>query len=322
MSQNEFLESRCPLCTGMEFLAAQLGLLKCTQCGLVVSPAIWQPQANEELEEEWFGANYQAQTSFWVRWFESWNNRRTLRRLVKAKPSGPRLLEIGVGSGSFLESARKRGFEVMGCDLSSTICERVRRTHGITMHCGTVAEMEVEDRFDVVVMNHVLEHVNEPVAFLRDVLRLLAPGGVVHIAVPNVACWEAHLPGWTSYEPYHLAYFTPETLGRTVSSGGFSIEDEKTYESFSGWFLAVLRTVLGVNRHDQAIQANVRSGRIATNKPRSALAEHAYRLGMVGAGGGDMAAARSSGCTRLWGRSHLHRPQAIHQFGTVMIYGS
>lgn len=321
MNEGQNLKSRCPLCTNTEFLAVQLGLLKCTQCGLVVSPAIWQPQANEELEGEWFGENYQPQTSFWVRWFESWNNRRTLGRLSQVNPCGRRLLEIGVGSGSFLQSARERGFEVMGCDLSSTICERIRRTRDITMHCGTLAELESKDRFDVVVMNHVLEHVNEPVAFLQDVLRLLAPGGVVHIAVPNVACWEARLPGWTSYEPYHLAYFTPETLGRTVTSSGFSIEDEKTYESFSGWFLAVLRTVLSVNRHDQAIQANVRSGRIATNKPRSALSEHAYRLGMVCAGGGDMAAARSSGRTRLRGRSHLHCPQAMQMFDTVMVYG-
>lgn len=108
----------------------------------------------------------------------------------------------------------------MGCDLSAPICQRVSQTYGIAMHDGSLTSLVGENRFDVIVMNHVLEHVNQPIEFLREVHRLLAPGGVAHIAVPNVACWEAGLAGWTSYEPYHLVYFDPRTLERTVSAGG------------------------------------------------------------------------------------------------------
>lgn len=253
---------------------------------MVLSPAIWQPQANEAMEEVWFGEGYHPQGSFWVRWFETWNNRRTLGRLAGVKPSGYHLLEIGVGSGSFLQAARERSFEVIGCDLSRVICERVTRTHGIVMHCGPLSELAGESCFDVIVMNHVLEHVNDPVAFLRDVLRLLTPGGIAHIAVPNVMCWEAILPGWTSYEPYHLSYFTPVTLRKTISARGLEVEYEQTPESFSGWFLAVLRTMLGVKSNGQLIRPNARTVRAWTCRARrSMLVEHVYRLAMVCVGG-------------------------------------
>jgi 2-polyprenyl-3-methyl-5-hydroxy-6-metoxy-1,4-benzoquinol methylase len=301
--------SECPVCAGTDFRPYKFELVQCQSCGMVLSPAIWQPQSNEMLEEEWFGEAYQPETSFWVRWFEAWNNRKTLGRLAEVNLPGRRLLEIGVGSGSFLQAAREQGFDVMGCDLSRAMCERVTRTHGISMYCGPLAGLEGEDRFDVVVMNHVLEHVNDPAAFLRDVQRLLAPGGVAHIAVPNVACWEAWLSGWTSYEPYHLSYFTPGTLRKTVSASGLEVDRVQTHESFSGWFLAVLRSLLGVNLNGQSINPNVRTARVSTGGARSLVVEHAYRLAMVSVGGGAVATTFAPGETRVWGRRYLHCTQ-------------
>jgi 2-polyprenyl-3-methyl-5-hydroxy-6-metoxy-1,4-benzoquinol methylase len=238
------------------------------------------------MEQEWFGVGYQAAPSIWVRGFEAWNNRKTLARLAQAQPPGRRLLEIGVGSGSFLNAARAHGYEVMGCDLSAPICERVRRLYGIAMHGESLATLTGESRFHVVVMNHVLEHVNRPIEFLQDVRRLLVPGGRVHVAVPNVACWEARLSGWTSFEPYHLIYFDPRTLARTVSAGGLTFERIQTRDSFSGWFLAVLRTVLGVNGAEGAMTRPVShaAGRAAGRC--AGWLEHPYRIGMLCAGVG------------------------------------
>lgn len=276
----------CPVCTGPGFQPYKLGLVRCDGCGVVLSPAIWQPQANEQLEEEWFGEDYRPTTSSWVTLFETWTNRKTLARLAASKPPGRQLLEVGVGSGSFLNAARERHYEVMGCDLSTSICARVRRAYGIVMHSESLETLVGENRFDVIVMNHVLEHVHRPIEFMEDVRRLLAPGGVVHVAVPNIACWEAALAGWTSYEPYHLTYFDPRTLVRTISAGGLTIDCITTHDSFSGWFLAVLRTALGVNRSSGAVTRPTAStvGRIAGRWP--GVVEHAYRFAMVCAGGG------------------------------------
>jgi 2-polyprenyl-3-methyl-5-hydroxy-6-metoxy-1,4-benzoquinol methylase len=273
----------CPLCDSKVFSEVRLGLVTCAGCGLVVSPTIWQPQANEMFETEWFGESYHPETSWWVRWFETLNNRRTMRRLAQAKPCGRRLLEVGVGSGSLLQGAWQQGYDVMGCELSRAICMRMEQ-RGIRMHCGPLEDLSGEGRFNVAVVNHVLEHVHDPVTLLCHIRRLLAPGGVLHLVVPNVACWEARLPGWTSYEPYHLTYFTAPTLKRTIMSSGLVLEQLFTHETFSGWLLALLRTGLGANRNGR-IQPNVWTGRPSTGFARPALVEHAYRLAMVSAGG-------------------------------------
>jgi 2-polyprenyl-3-methyl-5-hydroxy-6-metoxy-1,4-benzoquinol methylase len=274
--------SSCPLCGGENLHPYKFGLVQCATCAIVLSPAIWQPQANEAMEEEWFGQDDRVMSSLWTGLFETWNNRRTLRR-VKAGFGSGHLLEIGVGSGSFLNAARAHGYEVVGCDLSASICERVHATYGVRMHCEPVAALAGESCFDVIVINHVLEHVNQPIDLLKHIRRLLAPGGVVHIAVPNVSCWQASLSGWASYEPYHLSYFDPRTLTRVVTASGLKVSRILTHDSFSGWFLAILRTGLGVNNDGGAVarHSSLSSKRTAS---RLGVYEHAYRLAMVCSG--------------------------------------
>jgi 2-polyprenyl-3-methyl-5-hydroxy-6-metoxy-1,4-benzoquinol methylase len=272
----------CPLCGYGQTHSRPTGLLMCKKCGLVFAPGIWEPRANEAMEDEWFGESWQPDASFWVRWFESWNDRRTLRRLDKYKSRGNSLLEVGVGSGSLLRTAQRLGFTVMGSDLSKPITMRVERDIGIAMHCGHLSELTDARQYDVIVTNHILEHVSDPVGFLREVLRLLKPDGIVHIVVPNVACWEAKFPGWVSYQPYHLIYFNPDTLTRCVMQSGLQVEEVTTYESFSGWFLAVLRTLLRLSQ-ESAAPAYVSAKREGAADPprRHPIAEHAYRLSMV-----------------------------------------
>ncbi len=133
-------------------------------------------------------------------------------------------------------------------------------------------------------MNHVLEHTNEPIELLRGVEQLLTPDGLLHIVVPNIACWEATLSGWVSYEPYHLTYFTPQTLKKTISATGLEMISFFTYDSFSGWFLALLRTALRVNRAGGTVTL-LRNSLIKHVKHRSSILEHAYRIAMVLFGG-------------------------------------
>lgn len=168
----------CPLCGETRFARWRFRLLSCGDCGFVVAEAVWQPAANEQLNEASFGNDYEPVRSFWVWMFEAWNNRRTMSRLRRSVGTeGGRLLEVGVGSGSFLAYAKTHGYFPLGCDLSAAICGRVERNTGITMHCGSLESLPDEEPFEVVVMNHVLEHVSDPVALLKAVRARLKPGG-------------------------------------------------------------------------------------------------------------------------------------------------
>ncbi|OQX12876.1 MAG: hypothetical protein BWK76_16995 [Desulfobulbaceae bacterium A2] len=238
------------------------------------------------MEDEWFGEGCdERNSSCWIEMFESWNNRKTLARLTSCALPGKRLLEIGLGSGSFLKFVSEHDFDVMGCDLSATICRQVEANIGVPVYCGLLEDINGEERFDVVVLNHVLEHVERPVEFLREVVRLLSPNGIAHIAVPNSACWEACFSGWTSYEPYHVTYFNPKTLAKAVGASGLVVDRLTTHESFSGWFLALLRTMLGFNRAGTVQPGRVVSLSRHTDRFRSPWIEHGYRLAMVITGG-------------------------------------
>jgi SAM-dependent methyltransferase len=152
-------------------------------------------------------------------------------------------LEVGVGGGQFLVSAKKAGFTVEGCDISKGICEHMQNTYGIHMFMGELGSVP-QTGYDVIVMNHVLEHVEKPLSMLRDAYERLRTGGLLHIAVPNVACLEARFASWNSYERYHLCYFTPKTLEKLVLKAGFEVVFRTTHESFSAWFLVLLRGLL------------------------------------------------------------------------------
>ena len=194
-------KEKCPLCRNVNFKSWRFGLLGCDSCTLRVDPAVWNEQANEKLEEEWFGEEYNEEMSWWVRTFEEWNNRRTLRRIGTHKITGNKLLEIGVGSGSFLNFAKNKGFDVIGCDLSESICSFAKNSLGVDMHAGDVSTMPTESYYDLAVMNHILEHTNNPVGLLHEIFERIVPGGLIHLAVPNVDCFEACFSSWTSYEP-------------------------------------------------------------------------------------------------------------------------
>lgn len=269
----------CPLCGETLFGSyPRANLLRCFSCNLILSPNIWQQDANLNLEEQWFEDGYINSSSFWVKIFENLNNRRTWNRISPFVKQGCKLLEIGVGSGSFLAYARKRALNVMGCDLSKAICQDVQKRLNIPMFNGFVANLPKKPQYDVAVMNHVLEHVDNPLNFLKDVCSRLNNNGLLHVVVPNVASWDAVLPGWVSYEPYHLTYFTPETLRQVLEKAGFKVIQVTTHESFSGWFLAVLRTLLSTQNAAVSQRQTQRQAR------KTSLPEHAYRIAMVVSG--------------------------------------
>ncbi len=268
----------CPLCQSKRWKAYRFSLRQCEACGLVVNPAIFRSGSAEAVNKEAFGEAYEPETSFWVRWFEAWKNRRYLRTIRRYVSKG-RLLEIGIGSGRFLEAAQRGGYDVAGCDLSPSVCRRVEERIGLPVHCGSVDTLP-KSSADVVAMHHVLEHVENPVGFLKMVREVLRPGGIVHIAVPNVACWEARFSGCNYYLPHHFTYFCNGTIELAAHHAGLNPRSTHTHESFSTWFLTLVRLSLAIKPNRQPrIAASI--GKVPS---WWSVVEHPYRLAMVGAG--------------------------------------
>jgi 2-polyprenyl-3-methyl-5-hydroxy-6-metoxy-1,4-benzoquinol methylase len=162
---------------------------------------------------------------------------------------GGRFLEVGCGEGWLLAAAQAGGFEVSGLDFSD---DGLRRFHPELLDRTTFGDafenlerlIEAGERFDVIAMEHVLEHVLEPERLLERLPRLIVPGGVCAITVPNdfsplqrAARETGHVDRefWLA-PPQHLNYFEAKSL--TTLLGRLGYETRLAYASFPiDWFL-------------------------------------------------------------------------------------
>ena len=109
-------------------------------------------------------------------------------------------------------------------------CAEARRL-GLTVYQGTLEDVPAATRYDVITFNHVLEHLSDPVADLREAGRRLAPGGRIEAKTPNLAGLGFRLYGncWYPFDaPRHLLHFTPATLRRAGERAGLILQSMHT----------------------------------------------------------------------------------------------
>jgi SAM-dependent methyltransferase len=172
------------------------------------------------------------------------NARRVRRVLQGLLPAGAAVLEIGPGHGALLAALAAARFRVEGLELSPAVAEATSRRSGVPVRVATLERHagQAAGGYGGIVARHVLEHMSDPRAAVDALHTLLAPGGVVYVAVPNIAAPQAALPGWTGYQPYHLHYFTPARLDRLFERAGFERLGLRTREPFSGWVNAIVNS--------------------------------------------------------------------------------
>lgn len=137
-----------------------------------------------------------------------------------------RLLEVGCGSGEFLDAASEQGFEVKGIEISEhAVATANTRLGPSTVQCGVIESAALEPaEFDVVAFSDVIEHVRDPHAFLRRVHYCLRPGGIVFIITPDTDSWSHRLMRnhWMEYKLEHLYYFNRRSISFLLAKQNFS----------------------------------------------------------------------------------------------------
>jgi SAM-dependent methyltransferase len=152
-------------------------------------------------------------------------NVQRVARVRALAPSG-RLLDVGCGRGHFLLTARAAGYEVSGVDVSEGAVGYARKHFGLNADTRTLRDVaETGARFDVVTLWHVLEHFVDPMQALESVGRVLAPGGLLVVEVPNLHSLKFVLAGkkWVggNHPLYHRTFFTAQTLRLMLVRAGF-----------------------------------------------------------------------------------------------------
>lgn len=155
------------------------------------------------------------------------------------------ILDIGCGTGWFLEAARDAGYSVAGQELSSQLAEFTSEKFKLQVHNKEVNE--IHKKFDVVTMFDLIEHVPDPLKLLHDCNNLLQTGGIILVFTPNL---DSH--GITEMRefsslvtpPSHLHYFTPKSVQILsekedmdlvmCETRGMDVADLAAYEEYKG----------------------------------------------------------------------------------------
>jgi len=136
-----------------------------------------------------------------------------------------KILDVGCGNGNRLVRFQKLGWDVHGQEVDAEAAAEAQRISGVPVYLGPLEEAGFADgSFDAITMNHVIEHVHDPVRLLQECRRILKTGGALMIATPNA---ESHGhdrfgASWRGLEPpRHLHLFSRCTLHQTAVKAGF-----------------------------------------------------------------------------------------------------
>jgi len=231
----------CPLCGSMAsrttWDAQGISFLQCAVCGLFRQDP--QPAA-ESVQKRYDDSYLEYETARHLEYREI-----ALKSLAEAGLS-PRIdekheeksrsiLEIGCATGALLSVFASEGWRAVGVEIGPSMATYARSTFGLDIRTGTIESAGLEARdFDVVIATHLIEHLNEPRSFLKEVHRVLKKEGQLYIVTPNAEGFQSKLLGalWRSAIRDHLYLFSTHTLRAMLVDEGFLVEYLGTW---GGW---------------------------------------------------------------------------------------
>ncbi len=199
----------------------EFNLVQCRDCGL----RYLNPRPSPEEMADYYPAAYHEYRASIDKRVRHWYQEEKLRK-VQVHSNGGRLLDVGCNDGLFLHLARQSGWEVQGVEIAESVAAHAREALGLDVFTGELTEANFPaQHFDVVTFWHVLEHLHDPMRELREARRILKPGGLLIVEVPNIASWQARLFGanWRALDtPRHLYHFSPDSLRAMLEQAGFT----------------------------------------------------------------------------------------------------
>jgi 2-polyprenyl-3-methyl-5-hydroxy-6-metoxy-1,4-benzoquinol methylase len=255
------------------FVKGGLRFVRCEEC----SQVYMHPRPAAEALRKWYEGESAANDA-WVdvllsaaeEEFQARDFGTLLDHVCAVRPDGD-LLDIGCSIGRLGKMARDRGFRVVGLELGARAAEHARAVFGLDVHGVTLEAAAFPDgRFDVVTLIETLEHIPDPAAMLREIRRILRPGGLLVIGVPNATSLGVMVLGplARTFNRNHLHYFSEHTLGRLLEREGFGV-------AWAGTHVSLLQTVLNHLQGEDPFSAPVTGS--LPNMARQRLADPVFR---------------------------------------------
>jgi 2-polyprenyl-3-methyl-5-hydroxy-6-metoxy-1,4-benzoquinol methylase len=212
-------------------------LVKCRRCGLVyVNPRLTEREVMKRYTAGYFFDDYLPSLAASRTGYDAAVIRDHYTTFVELSRvfAGPgrKLLDIGSGAGFFLKAVEETGWRAEGVELSETAAAYARDVVHVRTRAGRIEDADLpSDEYGLVTMLDILEHLFDPMAVLREVHRVLKPGGALIVMTPDLNSLSRRIYGkqWGALTPAeHLFYFTEKTLGRMLGEAGFRVQGIRT----------------------------------------------------------------------------------------------
>jgi SAM-dependent methyltransferase len=251
-------EARCLACGGgrlepwakardVEYFtsADEFAYLRCRDCGALSIDPVPEDRLAEIYPPSYY--SFGGESGSLLQRIKQALDRRLFRRLLRGM-GGPELaaLDVGGGTGWMLTQARAveprlRRTVIVDLDAGAR-AGAVRAGHDYWL--GRIEDFDRDERYDLVLMLNLIEHVRSPGAVLRKVAAMLKPGGVVLIKTPNHDSLDGRLlrhRNWGGFHcPRHWVLFTPESLAATVTHAGLKIRSLQFTQGAPFWASTLL----------------------------------------------------------------------------------
>jgi SAM-dependent methyltransferase len=229
----ETLESKLVFDDGRDFFVAegnsdQFGVWYCKKCEIGFSV----PDMTDAELAKYYPDDFEAYVpkKSLIGYLQKIKYRQDLRIIRKAlkvnKLGSIALFEIGAGRGEFLNEAKKQGLEVAGIEPGKKGVEFAKDHYNIHLQQGFASDLNFKQKYDVIVMRHVLEHLNSFQECLKEISKNgLKTNGLLFIKVPNIGSWEAKFfrKFCLGFDlPRHRFHFTANGLRDMLKVSAFS----------------------------------------------------------------------------------------------------
>lgn len=250
VKRESVLRVPCALCGGGRFKPylrcgddskMSFDYVRCADCGLVqINPQPESRAVQSRYDESYLDYELKNESSFFNLGKLALGDAGIERIERNAFERGNRrALEIGCATGAVLEYLKNRGWDAQGVEISAQQADYARARRGLEVSALPLEENHFNgESFSLVYASHLIEHLNAPADFLREVRRILSPSGRLIVTTPNIDGFQARLFGkrWRSAIFDHLYLFSKKTLSRLLRETGFAAEKTVTWGGIAQGF--------------------------------------------------------------------------------------
>ena len=245
MKSKLYLNSKCLFCgeSKFKFFDSDNGwkIDRCKKCGYIFT----NPRPADDNIADFYNLEYfkdeRHRDSFFNKdgtiKYDSENYINRIKIIESFVKERGRILEIGAAYGDFLVQLKERGWDAYGIEISKDAAKIAYEKNNINLFIGTLETLEIKEKFDVICLFQTLEHLPDPLTFLKKAYELLNIDGILVVEVPNVKSFDMLLSKERkrlSFDlPRHISHFYPQFLKKELKKIGLkTIFIDKYYPTF------------------------------------------------------------------------------------------